>query len=38
MLKRQFPTIEKVSVRASAGVSFYLVISMQPRFAASRAR
>jgi 4-hydroxy-3-polyprenylbenzoate decarboxylase/2,5-furandicarboxylate decarboxylase 1 len=33
MLKRQFPTIEKVSVRASAGVSFYLVISMQPRFA-----
>ena len=25
MLKRQFPTIEKVSVRASAGVSFYLV-------------
>jgi len=32
-LKRQFPTIEDVSVRASAGVSFYVVISMQPRFA-----
>jgi 4-hydroxy-3-polyprenylbenzoate decarboxylase/2,5-furandicarboxylate decarboxylase 1 len=32
-LKRQFPTIESVSVRASAGVSFYCVIGMQPRFA-----
>src|SRR5262249_3285932 len=32
-LKRQFPTIEAVSVRASAGGSFYVVISMQPRFA-----
>jgi 4-hydroxy-3-polyprenylbenzoate decarboxylase/2,5-furandicarboxylate decarboxylase 1 len=32
-LKRQFPTIEDVSVRASAGVSFYVVISMQQRFA-----
>ena len=32
-LKRQFPTIESVSVRASAGVSFYVVISMTPRFA-----
>ncbi len=32
-LKRQFPTIADVSVRASAGVSFYVVISMQPRFA-----
>ena len=32
-LKRQFPTIERVSVRASAGVSFYVVIAMQPRFA-----
>src|SRR5262249_46543006 len=32
-LKRQFPTVEAVSVRASAGVSFYAVISMQPRFA-----
>ena len=32
-LKRQFPTVERVSVRASAGVSFYVVISMRPRFA-----
>lgn len=32
-LKAQFPTIENVSVRASAGVSFYVVISMTPRFA-----
>jgi len=32
-LQRQFPTIADVSVRASAGVSFYVVISMQPRFA-----
>ena len=32
-LKNQFPTIVDVSVRASAGVSFYVVISMQPRFA-----
>jgi 4-hydroxy-3-polyprenylbenzoate decarboxylase/2,5-furandicarboxylate decarboxylase 1 len=33
MLKAQFPTVENVSVRASAGVSFYLVVSMRPRFA-----
>ena len=32
-LQRQFPTIEAVSVRASAGVSFYVVIAMQQRFA-----
>ena len=32
-LKQQFPTIEAISVRASAGVSFYVVISMQQRFA-----
>jgi 4-hydroxy-3-polyprenylbenzoate decarboxylase/2,5-furandicarboxylate decarboxylase 1 len=32
-LQRQFPTIEAVSVRASAGVSFYAVIAMQQRFA-----
>jgi 2,5-furandicarboxylate decarboxylase 1 len=32
-LKRQFPTIKRVSVRASAGVSFYVVIAMEPRFA-----
>ncbi len=33
LLKRQFPTIKAVSVRASAGVSFYVVIAMEPRFA-----
>jgi 2,5-furandicarboxylate decarboxylase 1 len=32
-LKRQFPTITSISVRASAGVSFYVVIAMQPRYA-----
>jgi 4-hydroxy-3-polyprenylbenzoate decarboxylase/2,5-furandicarboxylate decarboxylase 1 len=32
-LRRQFPTIKNVSVRASAGVSFYVVIAMRPRFA-----
>jgi 4-hydroxy-3-polyprenylbenzoate decarboxylase/2,5-furandicarboxylate decarboxylase 1 len=32
-LKRQFPTIESVSVRASAGVSFYVVIAMTQRYA-----
>ncbi len=32
-LKRQFPTVERVSVRPSGGVSFYVVIAMQPRFA-----
>lgn len=32
-LKQQFPTIEAISVRASAGVSFYVVISMQQQFA-----
>src|SRR3974390_2675205 len=32
-LKQQFPTIEAISVRASAGVSFYVVIAMQQRFA-----
>ncbi len=31
-LKAQFPTIHDVSVRASAGVSFYVVISMTQRF------
>src|SRR5262249_51938492 len=31
-LKNQFPTVENVSVRASAGVSFYVVVSMTPRF------
>jgi UbiD family decarboxylase len=33
MLKQQYPTIQDVSVRASAGVSFFVVISMQPRYA-----
>jgi 2,5-furandicarboxylate decarboxylase 1 len=33
VLKAQFPTITSVSVRASAGVSFYVVIGMAPRFA-----
>lgn len=33
VLKAQFPTIANISVRASAGVSFYVVIAMQPRFA-----
>ena len=32
-LKAQYPTITDISVRASAGVSFYVVIAMQPRFA-----
>jgi len=32
-LKRQFPTIRNISVRASAGVSFYVVIAMEPRYA-----
>src|SRR5882724_4631152 len=32
-LKRQFPTVEAVSVRASAGVSFYAVIAMTQRYA-----
>jgi 2,5-furandicarboxylate decarboxylase 1 len=32
-LKRQFPSIEAISVRASAGVSFYVVIGMNQRFA-----
>jgi hypothetical protein len=30
-LKAQFPTVVDVSVRASAGVSFFVVISMKPR-------
>ena len=32
-LQRQFPSVESVSVRASAGVSFYVVIGMNQRFA-----
>ena len=33
MLQAQFPTVCDVSVRASAGVSFMVVVSMTPRFA-----
>jgi 4-hydroxy-3-polyprenylbenzoate decarboxylase/2,5-furandicarboxylate decarboxylase 1 len=33
MLKRQFPTLERVSLRASSSVSFYVVIAMRPRWA-----
>lgn len=33
MLKRQFPTLERVSLRASGSVSYYIVIAMRPRFA-----
>jgi len=33
MLKAQFPTIERVAIPASGGVSFYMVIAMRPRFA-----
>ena len=32
-LKQQFPTVGSVAIRASGGVQFYVVISMQPRFA-----
>ncbi|MCC6891042.1 MAG: UbiD family decarboxylase [Hyphomicrobiales bacterium] len=31
-LKAQFPTVTDVSVRASAGVSFFVAIAMKPRF------
>lgn len=33
MLKRQFPTVKRVSLRASSSVSYYIVIAMRPRFA-----
>jgi 4-hydroxy-3-polyprenylbenzoate decarboxylase/2,5-furandicarboxylate decarboxylase 1 len=32
-LKAQFPTIERVAIPPSGGVSFYVVIAMRPRFA-----
>ena len=32
-LKAQFPTVERVAVPPSGGVSFYVVIAMKPRFA-----
>lgn len=33
LLKRQFPTLESVSVLASAGVSFIIALAMAPRYA-----
>jgi 2,5-furandicarboxylate decarboxylase 1 len=32
-LKAQFPTVERVAIPPSGGVSFYVVIAMRPRFA-----
>ena len=32
-LKTQFPTVERVAIPPSGGVSFYVVIAMRPRFA-----
>lgn len=31
-LKRQFPTIERITVRPSGSVQFFMVIAMRPRF------
>jgi 4-hydroxy-3-polyprenylbenzoate decarboxylase/2,5-furandicarboxylate decarboxylase 1 len=33
MMRRQFPTIEKVAIPSSGGVSFRVVMAMTPRFA-----
>jgi len=33
LLKAQFPTVERVAIPPSGGVSFYVVIAMRPRFA-----
>lgn len=33
MIKRQFPTVTRVSLRAASSVSYYVVIAMKPRFA-----
>ncbi len=33
MLRMQFPTVERVAIPPSGGVSFYVVIAMRPRFA-----
>ena len=33
MMRRQFPTIEKVAVPSSGGVSFRIVMAMKQRFA-----
>ncbi len=32
-LQAQFPTVERVAIPPSGGVSFYVIISMRPRFA-----
>jgi 2,5-furandicarboxylate decarboxylase 1 len=32
MLQQEFPTIKRVAIPPSGGVSFYLVMSMEPRF------
>jgi 4-hydroxy-3-polyprenylbenzoate decarboxylase/2,5-furandicarboxylate decarboxylase 1 len=32
-MKKQFPTIDKICIPPSGGVSFYVVISMKPRYA-----
>jgi 4-hydroxy-3-polyprenylbenzoate decarboxylase/2,5-furandicarboxylate decarboxylase 1 len=32
-LKSQFPTVERVAIPPSGGVSFYVVIAMRPRYA-----
>lgn len=32
MMREQFPTIERVAIPASGGVSFYIVIAMRPRY------
>jgi 2,5-furandicarboxylate decarboxylase 1 len=33
MMRRQFPTIERAAIPPSGGVSFYVVMSMKPRYA-----
>jgi 2,5-furandicarboxylate decarboxylase 1 len=33
MMRRQFPTIEKVAIPSSGGVAFRIVMAMRPRFA-----
>jgi 3-polyprenyl-4-hydroxybenzoate decarboxylase len=33
MMRKQFPTIERVAIPPSGGVSFYIVMSMKPRYA-----
>jgi 2,5-furandicarboxylate decarboxylase 1 len=34
MMRKQFPTIERAAIPPSGGVSFYIVMSMKPRYAA----